>query len=61
MPKEQKVRDDFVSCALNMKSAGFDGIIHGVHGFLFTQFLSPANQRNDEYGGLETGLFSRKF
>jgi 2,4-dienoyl-CoA reductase-like NADH-dependent reductase (Old Yellow Enzyme family) len=37
--KMLKVRADFVSCASYMKSAGFDGVlIHGAHGFLFTQF-----------------------
>ena len=50
--KMNKVRDDFVTCSEFMKAAGFDGIcIHGGHGFLFTQFLSPSsNRRTDEYG-----------
>jgi NADPH-dependent 2,4-dienoyl-CoA reductase/sulfur reductase-like enzyme len=51
--KMQKVRRDFANCADFMKAAGFDGIlIHGAHGYLFTQFLNPSiNQRTDEYGG----------
>lgn len=51
--KMAKVCKDFATCADFMKAAGFDGImIHGGHGYLFTQFLSPViNLRTDEYGG----------
>ena len=48
-----KVANDFAVAATYMQKAGFDGVlIHGGHGFLFTQFLSPImNTRTDEYGG----------
>jgi len=62
--KMKKVCDDFATCADYMKAAGYDGIcIHGGHGYVFTQFLSPAiNQRTDQYGGsLENrGRFPRE-
>ncbi|MFC2006662.1 NADH:flavin oxidoreductase [Chloroflexota bacterium] len=38
-------------------SAGFDGVeLHGAHGFLLCQFISPlVNQRNDKYGESSDG------
>ncbi len=49
----QRVANDFATAATYMQKAGFDGVlVHGGHGFIFTQFLSPImNQRTDEYGG----------
>jgi 2,4-dienoyl-CoA reductase (NADPH2) len=43
----------FGETALNLKLSGHDGVeIHGAHGYLVAQFLSPAtNQRGDAYGG----------
>jgi 2,4-dienoyl-CoA reductase-like NADH-dependent reductase (Old Yellow Enzyme family)/thioredoxin reductase len=43
----------FIMGATITKVAGFDAVeIHGAHGYLIEQFMSPyTNQRTDEYGG----------
>jgi 2,4-dienoyl-CoA reductase-like NADH-dependent reductase (Old Yellow Enzyme family) len=44
---------DFARSARHVKEGGLDGVeIHGAHGWLVGQFLSPYyNHREDEYGG----------
>lgn len=49
----RSIQEDFVQAAKRAEQAGFDGIeLHGAHGFLIDQFMSPiTNRRTDEYGG----------
>lgn len=59
MPKELTVADiqrivrRFVEASIRTREAGYDAIeLHGAHGYLIGQFLSPdVNLRQDEYGG----------
>ena len=45
--------DAYVEVARRLARCGFDGVeLHGAHGYLITQFLSPwSNTREDGYGG----------
>ncbi len=49
----EEIRDAFVKSAKIVEMSEFDGIeLHGAHGYLLQEFMSPAlNRREDKYGG----------
>ncbi len=53
----RRIQDDFVTATERSIRAGFDLIeLHGAHGYLGSQFLSPySNRRTDQYGGSSAG------
>lgn len=52
-PDIKAIVSTFVEASRRAIEAGCDGVeLHGAHGFLLNQFVSPyTNHRNDEYGG----------
>ncbi len=52
-----EIEEAFVQAARRAQQAGFDAVeVHGAHGYLVNQFLSPfSNRRTDDYGGHPEG------
>jgi 2,4-dienoyl-CoA reductase-like NADH-dependent reductase (Old Yellow Enzyme family) len=49
----EQLIEDFIAAAVRAEQAGFEGVeVHGAHGYILAQFLSPEiNRREDRYGG----------
>ncbi|MBS0220674.1 MAG: NADH:flavin oxidoreductase/NADH oxidase [Proteobacteria bacterium] len=56
-PEIEDIVRKFGQAARRADAAGYDVIeVHGAHGYLLAQFLSPvSNKRNDQYGGDRAG------
>lgn len=55
VPEIRAIVNEYGEAARRAKAAGCDFVeIHGAHGYLVNQFLSPfSNKRTDEYGGTQ--------
>jgi dimethylglycine catabolism A len=53
----ERLVEAFADVAVRLEQCGFSGVeLHGAHGYLITQFLSPwSNTRDDRYGGSLAG------
>lgn len=52
--RKNELKDAFVKAAERAMKAGFQGVeVHGAHGFLLGQFISPVTNRGEERYGLE--------
>ncbi len=55
----EAVMESFAEGARRAKTAGFDGVeLHGTHGYLMAQFLSPYTNRRTDIYGKDRALFA---
>ncbi|CAG9000251.1 MAG: NADH oxidase [Candidatus Celerinatantimonas neptuna] len=51
-PMLEELAESFGHCAARAKQAGFEMLmVHAGHGWLLSQFISPTNRRDDQFGG----------